>query len=59
MFERVAQPKARFNAIDTLTIVIHRVGMPVGFGSVKTKGRSVDVMAHIKRSIIEVKAEEN
>jgi hypothetical protein len=33
--------------------------MPVGFGRVKTKGRPVDVMAHIKRSIIEVKSEEN
>jgi hypothetical protein len=31
----------------------------VGFGSVKTKGRPVSVMAHLKRSIIEVKAVEN
>jgi hypothetical protein len=33
--------------------------MPVGFGRLKNKGRTVDVMAHIKRSIIEVKAGEN
>jgi hypothetical protein len=59
VFERVAQSNARFNALDTLTIVVHRVGIPVGFGRVKTKGRPVDVMAHIKRSIIEVKAKEN
>jgi hypothetical protein len=56
VFERVAQSKARFNALDPLTIVVYRVGMPVGFGRVKTKGRPGDVMARIKRSIIEVKA---
>jgi hypothetical protein len=34
--------------------------MPVGFGrGVKAKGRPVSVMAHLKRSIVEVKAEEN
>jgi hypothetical protein len=55
----MAQSNATFNTIDPLTIVVHRVGMPVGFGSVKTKGRPVHVMAQIKRSIIEVKAEEN
>jgi hypothetical protein len=33
--------------------------MPVGHGHVKTKGRQQEVMAHLKRSIIEVKAEQN
>jgi hypothetical protein len=35
--------------------------MPVGFGGgvVKGKGRPLSVMVHIKRSIIEVKAEKN
>ena len=35
--------------------------MPVGFGrvAVKTKGRQLDVMAHLKRSIIQVEAKEN
>jgi hypothetical protein len=32
--------------------------MPVGFGGIKTKGRPLGVMAHLK-SIIEVKAETN
>jgi hypothetical protein len=59
VFERVTQSNARFNALDTLTIVVHSVRMPIGFGRVKTKDRPVDVMAHLKRSIIEVKAEEN
>jgi len=32
--------------------------MPVGFGrGIKTRGRPLSVMAHLKRSIIEVKAE--
>jgi hypothetical protein len=48
VFERVAQSNARFNALDPLTIVVHRVRMPVGFGRVKTKGRPVDIIAHIK-----------
>jgi hypothetical protein len=33
--------------------------MPVGFGGIKTKGRPLGVMAHLKRSIIEVKTETN
>jgi len=34
--------------------------MPVGFGKVATsKGRPLSVMAHLKRSIVEVKATEN
>jgi len=33
--------------------------MPVGFGRVKTKGRQLAAMAHLKRSIIEGRAEEN
>jgi hypothetical protein len=33
--------------------------MPVGFGYVKNKGRPIQVMAHLKRSIIETKTETN
>jgi hypothetical protein len=33
--------------------------MPAGFGEAQTsKGRSLSVMAHMKRSIVEVRAEE-
>jgi hypothetical protein len=46
-----------FNALDT--IEVHAVRMPAGFGRVKTKGRPLTVMAHLKRSVIEVKAETN
>jgi hypothetical protein len=31
--------------------------MPAGFGGIKTKGLSLFVMAHLKRSIVEVKSE--
>jgi len=39
--------------------MIHSVKVPVGFGktAVKSKGRSLSVMAHVKHSIINVKAE--
>jgi hypothetical protein len=33
--------------------------MPVFFGGAKCRGRPLAVMAHLKRSIIEVKAENN
>jgi hypothetical protein len=60
VFEKVAQSNARFNALDSLIVDIHAVRMPVGFGGdgFKTKGRQLSVMAHLKTSIIEVKAEE-
>jgi hypothetical protein len=47
---RVALSNARFGVMDRLVIVVH---------SVKTKGRQLSVMAHLKRSIIKVKAEQN
>jgi ribosome-associated translation inhibitor RaiA len=61
MFEKVAQSNARFNAMDRLVVVIHSVRMPVGFGrtALGTKGRPLANMAHLKSSIIEVKAENN
>jgi hypothetical protein len=60
VFERVAQSNATFNALDALTNLLHFVGMPLGFRgrrAVKSKGRPLSVMGHIKTSIIEVKAE--
>jgi hypothetical protein len=44
--------------MDRLIVTLHSVKMPVGFGGIKTKGRQLSVMAHLKRSIIEVKAEQ-
>jgi hypothetical protein len=61
VFGKVAQSNARFNALDKLVLNIHYVKMPIGNGNggIFTKGRSLANMAHLKRSIIEDKAEEN
>jgi len=61
VFERVSQSNSRFNALDTLVVTVHSVKMPVGFGkhAVKSKGRPLSTMAHLKRSIVEVKTEDN
>jgi hypothetical protein len=37
VFEKVSQSNSRFNALDMLTIEVHAVRMPAGFGSVKLK----------------------
>jgi hypothetical protein len=60
VFEKVSQSNLRFNALDTLTIDVHAVKMPAGFGGgIKTTGRPLTVMAHLKRSIIEMQVETN
>jgi len=61
VFEKVSQSNSNFNALDKLVVTLHSVKMPVGFGRValKPKGRPISAMAHLKRSIVEVKAEEN
>jgi hypothetical protein len=62
VFEKVSQSNSRFNALDRLVVTVHSVRMPVGFGrrdALKTVGRPNSVMAHLKRSIIEVKAADN
>jgi hypothetical protein len=59
VLEKVTQSNSRFNALDTLSIEGHAFRMPTGFRRVKTKGRPLTLMAHLKRSIIEVKAETN
>ena len=60
VFKKVSQSNSRFNALDTLVVTVHSVKMPVGFGyGIKIKGRPLSVMAHLKKSIVEVKDEEN
>jgi len=61
MFEKIAQSNTRFNAMDRLVVVVHSVRTSVGFGrtTLRTKGRQLANMAHLKRSIIEVKVENN
>jgi len=59
VFGIVAQSNARFNAMDKF--VIHSVRMPVGFDrtALRTRGRQLANMGHLKPSIIEVEAEIN
>jgi hypothetical protein len=58
VFGIVATSNARFNAFDKL-MVVHSVKMPLSFGRVATKGRTLETMVHLRRGIIEVKAEDN
>ena len=57
----MSQSNSRFNALDTLVVAVHSVKMPFGIGkhAIKSRGRPVSVMAHLKRIIVEVKAAEN
>jgi hypothetical protein len=56
VIEKVIQSNARFGLTDRLEVHLHHVRMPVGNGGVKTKGRSLDVLSAIKKSIVVVKA---
>ena len=55
---KVIQSNARFGLSDRLEVHLDHVRMPVGNGRMaeKTKGRSLDVLSAIKKSIIAVKA---
>jgi hypothetical protein len=62
VFEKVAQSNARFNALDGLVVTVHSVKMPIVHGrnrGIATKGSPLETMVRLKKSIIEVKAEEN
>ena len=57
---KVTQSNSRFNALDTLVFEVHSVRLPVGFGrSIKTRGRPLTVLAHLKKIIVQVKSETN
>jgi hypothetical protein len=53
---KAIQSNARFRLTDRFEVRLDHVRMPVGNGGVRTKGRSLDVMSVIKRSIVVVKA---
>jgi len=59
MFEKVAQSNARFNALDKLLMTVHSVKMPIGHGKITSMGRPLEIMVHLKRSIVQVRAESN
>ena len=61
VFEKLSESNSRFETLDTLVVTVHSVRIPVGFGkrAIKSRGRPISVMAHLKSSIVEVKAEKN
>jgi len=60
VWEKVTQPKSRLNASEKLILKFHSVKMPVSFGrDMETKGRPLDNLAHLKKSIMRVKSETN
>jgi hypothetical protein len=60
LVDMVSQSNSRFNALDKFIMTVHSVRIPVGFGrGIKSKGKPLAVMAHLKRSVVEVKAEDN
>ena len=61
VWQKVTQSNSRFNALDKLVLEVHSVKMPVAFGGDgrKTKGRSLDASALLKKSIVKVNAERN
>jgi len=54
VFEKASQTNARFNALDTLVVTMHSVKLPDGYGkhSIKSMGRTISVMVHLKKSIV-------
>ena len=51
LVQKVSQSNARFNALDKLMMTVHSVRMPVAFGKwgIKSSGRPLSVMAHLKK----------
>ena len=52
VLRKFIQSKARFALSDRLEVHLDHVRMPVGNGREKTKGRALDVLSAIKRSLL-------
>jgi len=61
LVQKYSQSNARSNSLDKLIMTVYSVRIPVGFCKrmIKSRGRPLTVMAHLKRSVVEVKANEN
>ena len=61
LVQRVSYSNSKFNALNKLIMTVHSVRFPVGFGkrANKNRGRPLSVMAHLKTSVVDVKASEN
>ena len=56
----MAQSNSRFNALDTLVVTVHSGKIPIGLGrGIMTRGRPLSLIAPVKSSIMEIKAENN
>jgi hypothetical protein len=57
----MSQSNTRLNALDALILRMHSVKMLLIFGGhgLKSKGRQLDTLAHLKRSIVLVNADNN
>jgi hypothetical protein len=53
---KIVQSNATFALTDRLKVRLDHVRMPVGNGREKTKGRFIDVLSAVKKSIVVVKA---
>jgi len=49
---KLIQSNARFGLTDRLEVHLNHIRMPAGKGRVETKGRSLNVMSDIKKSIV-------
>ena len=59
--EILSQSNSRFNSPDMLAVTVYSVRMRVGFGkyAIQCRRRPLSVMAHLKKRIVEVKADDN
>jgi len=51
VWQKFTQSNSLFNGLGKLVLKVHSVKMPVGFGGggIKTKGRPLDTLAHLKK----------
>jgi hypothetical protein len=56
VLRKVIQSNARFGLTDRLEVRMDHVRMPAGNGRENTKGRSLDILSAVKKSIVVVKA---
>ena len=51
VWQKVTHSTSRFNALDKLVLEVQSVKMPAGYegDGIKSKGRSLDAFAHLKK----------